>query len=247
MWINAARGAARMKPVPMISFVIPAHNEARFIAACLESIRAACAELGLEHEVVVANDGSTDATADIARAAGARVVDVSLRHIAAVRNAGAREAHGERLVFVDADSRVDAPLLRAMRAALDAGYVGGGAGVRFEEDVPWWASSVLWVVVRSMRLGNWAAGSFLFCTRAAFEAVGGFDEAYYAGEEIFTSKRLKTQGRFVVLRETLVTSARKVQGRSFWELNRINLGLMLRGRRGLRSRKHLDFWYRDRR
>jgi GT2 family glycosyltransferase len=150
-------------------------------------------------------------------------------------------------VFVDADSRIDVALLEAAMAALGAGYIGGGAGVRFEEEVPWWARTVVWMVVRVLRLGKWAAGSFVFCSRTAFEAVGGFDETLYAGEEIATSRRLKTQGRFIVLREAIVTSARKVHGRGFWEINRINLGLFLRGTRGLRDRKHLDFWYRDRR
>lgn len=231
----------------MISFVVPAHNEEGFAGACVAAIRAACAELGLAHEVIVVNDASTDRTGEAAGGAGARVIEVDLRHIAAVRNAGAKVARGDRLVFVDADSRIDVPLLRAAIQALDRGCVGGGAGVRFEEAVPWWAQGVVWLVVRVMRLGNWAAGSFVFCTRAAFEAAGGFDEEYFAGEEIFTSERLKKQGRFVVLRESIVTSARKVHGRGFWEINAINLKLMLRGRRGLKDRANLDFWYRDRR
>ena len=231
----------------MISFVVPAHNEERFVGACVASIGTTCAELGLGHEVIVVNDASTDRTGEAAAGAGARVIEVDLRHIAAVRNAGARVARGDRLVFVDADSRIDVPLLRAAMRALDAGYVGGGAGARFEEEVPWWAQGMLWIIVRAMRLGNWAAGSFLFCRREAFEAVGGFDESVYAGEEIYTSKRLKTQGRFVVLRETIVTSARKVHGRTFGDMMKINAQLFARGPRGLRDRKNLDFWYRDRR
>ncbi len=232
----------------LVSFVVPAHNEAGYIAACLRSIRESCAAIGIAHEIIVANDASTDETGDIARAEGATVVDVALRHIAAVRNAGAREAHGERLVFVDADSRVDVPLLRAMRDAFDRGFVGGGAGVRFQDEVvPWWARAFLWMVVRAMRLGNWAAGSFLFCTREAFDAVGGFDESVFAGEEIYTSRRLKARGRFIVLRETIATSARKVHGRTFGEIMAINARLLLRGPKGLRKRENLDFWYRDRR
>ena len=230
----------------MISFVVPAHNEASYIRACLASIRTAASELALAHEVVVANDASTDGTGSLARMEGAQVVDVELRHIAAVRNAGARAARGDRLIFVDADSRVDVPLLRATLAAFEAGVVGGGAGVRFEEAVPPWAGIGLRLAVRIMRLGRWAAGSYLFCTRAAFEAAGGFDERYYASEEIHTSQRLKKQGRFVVLRETLATSARKVHGRSFLRTSWLMTGAVLRPG-GLRRRENLDFWYRDRR
>ena len=230
----------------LVSFVVPAHNEARFIAACVRSIREACEALGLRHEIVVANDASTDATGEVARAEGATVIDVDLRHIAAVRNAGARAAKGERLVFVDADSRVDAPLVRAAMDALDQGYVGGGAGVHFEEDVPWWADATLWVVIRLMRAGRWAAGSFFFCRRNAFEAAGGFDESVYAGEEILTSQRLKKHGRFVILRETLATSARKVHGRGFFETWWLMNKAVLRPG-GLKRRENLDFWYRDRR
>lgn len=231
---------------PLVSFVIPAHNEAGYVAACVRSIVAACEELGIAREIIVANDASTDATAALAREAGARVVDVSLRHIAAVRNAGAREARGEWLVFVDADSRVDAPLVRAAMHALASGAVGGGAGVRFEEAVPWWATAMLHVVMGTMRLARWAAGSFFFCTRAAFDAAGGFDERFYASEEIATSRRLKKHGRFVVLRETLATSPRKVRGRSFLQLWWMMTRLAFTPG-GLRKREALDFWYRDRR
>lgn len=229
-----------------ISFVVPAHNEARYLGACLHSIRDSAGALGLAHEIVVANDASTDDTGSIARAAGAQVVDVALRHIAAVRNAGARHAGGDRLIFVDADSQVDAALLRATMSAFDAGCVAGGSGVRFDEPVPLWAQAALWIVVRLMRLGNWAAGSYVFCTRAAFDAAGGFDERYFASEEIHTSQRLKRHGRFVVLRETLVTSARKVHSRGFWQAWWLMTSAVLRPG-GLRRRENLDFWYRDRR
>src|SRR5687767_726220 len=108
----------------MISFVIPAHDEARLIGATLRAVHAAARELQLAYEIVVVDDASTDATAQIARDLDARVLPVSHRHIAATRNAGARHARGERLVFVDADTRIDAAVLRAALRALDAGAAG---------------------------------------------------------------------------------------------------------------------------
>ena len=91
---------------------------------------------------------------------------------------------------------------------------------------------------------RWAAGCFLFCTRAAFDAVGGFDEAYYASEEIHISRALGRTGRFVVLREAVTTSGRKTQTYSFWASTRLGLRLLLGGLGSVKSRRATAaFWY----
>ena len=167
----------------MISFIVPAYNEEKYLAATLESIHTAARAIGVDYEIVVANDASTDATAAIAEAAGARVVHAEKRQIAATRNAGAKSARGERFIFVDADTQVNEAVVRAALEAMDAGAVGGGAAVRFASG-PRWAHLTLKVLVRVFRLVKWAAGCFVFCTREAFEKTGGFSEAHFAGEEI---------------------------------------------------------------
>ena len=92
----------------MISIVIPAYNEEALLAATLNAVRASADAIGVPYEVIVVDDGSTDRTAEIARAHGARVVAVHLRQIGAARNAGAKVAAGDLLVFVDADTLVHA-------------------------------------------------------------------------------------------------------------------------------------------
>ncbi|HZZ91925.1 MAG TPA: glycosyltransferase [Usitatibacter sp.] len=223
--------------------MIPAYNEERFVGRAIASIHGAARALALGYEIVVADDASTDATALVAAAAGARVVAVSCRQIAATRNAGARVARGERLVFVDADTEVDARVLRAAVAALDAGAVGGGAGVRFPRGTPWWASAMAAFTVWFMRHTLLAAGCFVFCTRSAFDAAGGFDERYYGAEEWVLSNALKRHGRFVVLDEAVLTSERKVENRGFLETLALMTGFVLRGAAGLRDRRHCGFWY----
>ncbi|MDQ6655620.1 MAG: glycosyltransferase, partial [Verrucomicrobiota bacterium] len=88
----------------MLSFIVPAYNEARELPSALAALRAAAEGAGAPYEVIVVDDDSNDATAEIARRAGARVAHVHLRQIAAVRNAGARLAQGDTLFFVDADT-----------------------------------------------------------------------------------------------------------------------------------------------
>ena len=227
----------------LVSFVVPAYNEEKCLAGTLAAIHAAARECRIAYEIVVADDASTDATASIAMAQGARVVPVEYRQIARTRNAGAREAAGERLVFVDADTLVDGALVAEALAALEAGAIGGGAMPRFESSAPSWAHASLVVIAWLMRTFRLAAGCFVFCRRAPFEAVGGFDERHFAGEEIMLSVALHRQGRFVILRGRPLTSARKSAGMSLGQFLRLCFRLTFRGMGALRRREGNEFWY----
>ncbi|MEP7302752.1 MAG: glycosyltransferase, partial [Caldimonas sp.] len=199
------------------------------------------------HEVIVVDDASTDRTAALAAAAGARVVPVALRQIAATRNAGARAALGSSFVFVDADTLISAEVVRGLCRVLACGAVGGGAAVRFDEPTPRWARLMLpafnWLG-RRLRL---TGGCFLFCTRAAFEAVGGFDETLFASEELRLCRDLHGRGEFVILREAVLTSGRKLRTYSGREVIGAILRIALAGRGGVKDRSRLGIWYDPRR
>src|SRR5882672_9409195 len=122
----------------MISFVVPAHNEQTCLPATLAAIHESACVVGQQYEIIVANDASTDATAEIAQQHNARVVAVNHRQIAATRNSGARAAKGERIFFVDADTIINPRTVAAALRAMDAGAVGGGgaAFVEWSEVVP---------------------------------------------------------------------------------------------------------------
>ena len=160
----------------MISFIVPAHNEELWIGKCLDSIRTAMATLAELYEIIVVDDASTDSTPQIAQQMGARTLRVENRKISAVRNAGARTAGGEVFFFVDADTQINERVVHEALAVLRAGAVGGGCVFDFDSPTPLWGRIILFFAVRAARLIRWVGGCFLFCTREAYNATGGFSE-----------------------------------------------------------------------
>lgn len=231
----------------MLSFIVPAHDEASLIGGTLDALHAAARNLGLDYEIVVVDDASTDATMAVAEQHSARVVPVAYRHIAATRNAGAGAAYGDRFVFVDADTLIDATVLTAAMQALDAGVSGGGCTVRMLGALRWYERLAMALVIPVFRIIRIAPGCFQFCTRSAFEAVGGYDESYFAAEDIVMSRALARHGRFVILRESVATSDRKLRTHPMADHLRLALRFAWHGRRVLRSREDLALWYGKRR
>ena len=234
-----------------LSVVVPAYNEERLLAQTLEPIRGgmqAAARRGWAVELIVCDNNSTDRTAQIAHAAGARVVFEPVNQIARARNTGAAHASGDWLLFVDADSRPGAALFDQMLDVMEkAVCVGGGATIALPGAPPFvraWVGA--WnALSRAMK---WAAGSFLFCRADVFRALGGFSHELYAAEEIDLSRRLKRMGRVVILhRHPLHTSDRKVHLYTWGEHLAFLWRMLSGGRRTLRSRDACSVWYDGRR
>lgn len=230
----------------MISFIIPAHNEERLIGRTLLAIRSGADEVGEPYEVLVVNDASTDATGTLAIEHGAREIPVSHRQIAATRNSGGRAAAGEVLFFVDADTVPNAQAIRECLAAIRAGAVGGGCLFDFDCPLALWAKILHPIVIKAARALKLVGGCFLFCTRSAFETVGGFDEQYFAGEEVDFIRRLKRQGPIVIPRATVVTSGRKLALLGPWQTVALLTKFALYGLKPFRQREGLEIWYGER-
>ena len=196
----------------MISFIVPAHNEEACLGRTLRAIHESARVVGLPYEIIVVDDASTDATAEIARHNEVHVASVNHRQIAATRNSGARAATGERLFFVDADTTINPRVVAAALGKMDGGAAGGGATVRFEDSVPLYARLLLWWMNLFMRLLSMTGGACMFCTRSAFDAVGGFNERLFGAEDAAMCWALKREGRFVVLWDCVLTSGRRARG-----------------------------------
>ena len=231
----------------MISFVVPAHDEEQLIGACLTAIREAAAAVGVAYEIVVVDDASTDRTASIATQLGARVERVSHRQISRTRNTGAAVAIGDPLVFVDADTIISPEVLRASLEAVREGCAGGGAIFRPDGRVPLYGRFLVFVTCSAMRAGQLVAGCYVFCTRAAFDKIGGFDETVYAAEDVIMGRGLKRVGPLAIVTTPVITSGRKMRSHSSWELVRLLGAFFRRGRGILHTREDLTLWYGGRR
>ena len=239
-----------------LSIIIPAFNEEHLIEHCLQSISTSLAanyKPGFTSEIIVVDNNSTDDTARLATEAGARVVFEPINHIGRARNAGAAEAQGDWLLFIDADSILSPGLLSEILRLIEEGKsVGCGSTLRME-GLPWWVEGILklWTVTSVMF--HWAAGALVVCRSDAFREIGGFDQELYAADEIALSQQLRQWGRqrgldFVILTKfPLETSSRKMVLYSQAELLRQLFRIMLNPRRSLHDKKRLPIWYDGRR
>ena len=248
---RALQEAPRLK----LSVVVPAYNEERLLAASLRATRAAASAFDAAGgwELIVCDNNSTDRTAEIARAAGAKVVFEPHNQISRARNRGAEAAAGEWLVFVDADSAPSRGLFGDLREAIESGRVlGGGSTIATDHPELHVRAALRFWNALSVTL-RWAAGAFVFCETAAFRRIGGFSEELYASEELDLSRRLKRMARqegreFRILRaHPLHTSNRKIHLYSGMELARTFGRFLVRPRRMLRSAKDCSPWYDGRR
>jgi hypothetical protein len=127
--------------------------------------------------------------------------------------------------------------------ALNAGYAGGSARVTLDGFIPIWGRLLL-LGFSALYFGlNLGAGAFLFTTRTNFDAIGGFDEQYFAGEEVYFSLALRKLGRFKVLQDPVITSGRKLRMYPAKQFLQRFFSVIIAGPRGARSRANLSLWY----
>ncbi len=232
----------------MLSVVIPAYNESQFIGETIQAVGQAMHDAGISsYEIIVADDDSTDDTAEIARSLDAKVVKSGKRNIGATRNRGAESAEGGYLLFVDADTLINSQNVLEMMLAFENGFIGGGTTVHWSEPCGKWTINVglgLWN--RVSKLFSLPAGSFLFVTREAFQNAGGFDEEFFVSEELQLAKKLKRLGRLTILKTPIVTSPRKAHQFTGWEFFWFFAKGILNPARTVRDRRKLTIWYERR-
>lgn len=188
-----------------LSVVVPALDEAANLARLLPDLWRAWPDI----EIIVVDGGSRDGTPDVVRGqAGVRLLE-GARGRARQMNAGARQAGGDVLLFLHADTRLPDGAAGAIAATLaDPAVVGGRFDVRFDSRRRVLGMVAWFMNARSRATSICTGDQAIFVRRAAFEAVGGYPDIALM-EDIELCRRLKTRGRLAALRARVTTSARK--------------------------------------
>ncbi|MCF6176032.1 MAG: glycosyltransferase [Victivallaceae bacterium] len=234
------------------SIIIPAYNEAELLPATLNALKQAMAAMPEMHgEIIVVDNNSSDNTAELAVAGGAKVVTEPINQISRARNCGANAAAGRFFLFLDADTILSGELLQqALHNLQNEKCCGGGVLVDLADD------NIAFAIKSCIKCWNWlavrcklAAGCFIYCRRDAFVAVGGFSDKLYAGEELKLSRQLVAWGRqhnqsfLIIEKPHIMTSARKDEWHSSLKLIAIMLFLMIFPP-ALRFRWCCSIWYK---
>jgi glycosyltransferase involved in cell wall biosynthesis len=242
--------------VPAISLIIPCYNEAAYLPRLLSTVDAARRRLTAGPdavEIIVSDNASTDGTAAIARAHGCRVVSSTVRRIGAVRNAGAAVASAPILAFIDADSQVHPDTFNVIAELLSRPDVAAGStGATMER----WSGGIV-LTYAIMIPFVWATNmdiGVVFCRRADFETIGGYDASMKFAEDVkflHVLRRLgRPRGQHLVRARTIkvIASTRKFDSYGDWHY----LSLMAKGPWYLLNRRMRDafadqYWYKPER
>jgi glycosyltransferase involved in cell wall biosynthesis len=205
-----------------LSVIVCAHNEARYVAACLHSV---LAQTRPPDELLVVDNASTDETRAVAlQIPNVRVVDEPRKGLVFAREAGRRAAAGDVLVYLDADCR--APLTWLARVERhfrrDPRLIALSAPYRFY-DWDWWGRTLIrayditlapatqLLVKRVLRLGTIFYGGNFAVRGDALDRIGGFDTTIeFHGEDTNLGRRLFRVGKVGLYHDCfLYTSARR--------------------------------------
>lgn len=184
---------------PALSFIIPAYNEEKSLPRTLKSIRDHVPS-ELSHEVIVADNGSEDATVHVARERGAEVIVDETATVARLRNRAAGLARGRVLVFLDADILLTAAwhknIPAVYRSLADNPWQITGSRCGVSENASW--VEEYWFKPLIARTAKYINSGHLLTSSALFRKVGGFDEKLETGEDYAFSQSASAVNAVIV-------------------------------------------------
>ncbi|MCS1381595.1 glycosyltransferase [Lysinibacillus sphaericus] len=208
----------------IISIIIPAHNEEKYIGKCLESISKASKLLQNQVEIIVVLNRCTDKTEEIAKSYNCITVNNDDKNLSKIRNTGVERARGEVIVTIDADTQMNEHMLTKVVQNLSSGkYIGGGVTGKFERmSLGIFVSTMLLIGPLLFKYGAISVGIF-WCYKEDFKSINGFNEAMLMAEDADFAKRLKVWGKkkgkkYGTIQNGMITSSRKFDKHGDWVL-----------------------------
>ncbi|MGB6365246.1 MAG: TIGR04283 family arsenosugar biosynthesis glycosyltransferase [Thermoanaerobaculia bacterium] len=184
-----------------VAVVVPTLDEEEGLRRHLSPV------LGVADEIVVSDGGSRDGTVAVARELGVAVVEGPAGRGPQL-NRGARETTAQVLLFLHADTLLPTDAIDGVRGAVDAGRVGGGFLIRFDDPRPIYRFGTRMVALRTRFTRSPLGDQAQFATREAFEQLGGFRD-WPILEDLDFIRRLKRVGELEILPQQVVTSSRR--------------------------------------
>jgi glycosyltransferase involved in cell wall biosynthesis len=192
---------------PLISIIIPAHNEEKYIGETLDALKNQSYRY---FEVIVVANGCVDHTAAVAREKCDRLIDLPDRGLGKARNTGGAKARGDLLVFLDADTKLDPRALEVI--AKQFRPTDSSATLRGQPDNSrFWYSLLYFYKNLLHRLAlHCGSSGVICCWRDQFKEVAGFDEGLNLRENSELIGRLRAFGRYKFIGDAVaVTSMRR--------------------------------------
>jgi rSAM/selenodomain-associated transferase 2 len=189
----------------VISIIIPTLNEEGQIGKLITFLQ--CDSSSLIKEIIVVDAHSSDRTIEVAAKLGATVLKCKRRCRSKQLNLGAKQARGEILYFLHADTYPPTGFAEKIVNAIQQGYSFGCFRLRFDWK-HWFLVTNSWFTRFRMRIFRFGDQS-LFVTKRAFHQAGGYNEHFRLFEDHEIVGRLYKEGIFTLLPDTVITSARK--------------------------------------
>lgn len=196
-----------------MSFVIPAFNEEALVGDCIRSIRKALRGSRIARaEIIVVDNGSTDATASVARRCRAKVVSQPTKGITFARQAGHLAAMFDLVAHIDADNIMRPEWIEVVLSAMNDREVVAASGPVYYYDLPLTSRAVTSLFYYAARIAHRVlpmiqGGNFVM-RRAAFDKIGGFDTSImFYGDDTDIAKRLSKVGKVLFVPGMWISSS----------------------------------------
>lgn len=193
---------------PLISIVIPAHNEEDYLRQTLHSIKN---QSYRNYEVIVVANGCTDKTEEIVQKREVKLLSIPRPNVSRARNYGASKANGDILMFLDADTTLENDSLKKIKDNFTEQY--SVATTRSKADLPDFKFKLAQSfknVVNITKLYKGCSGA-LICRREDFDKVNGYDPNIIVKEHKKLTNHLLKHGKFLCVNTYTTTSMRRLK------------------------------------